>query len=90
MALDVPEKWWHGLKITKHMIVTGGHEEIFRDHITAFIEVLRRNASVHLASHIALDEAHDGPLMDFRSHNLPGSSTKALTEWIITTFSDDS
>ncbi|GAD98387.1 hypothetical protein AOR_1_832114 [Paecilomyces variotii No. 5] len=90
MALDVPEKWWQGFDIAKRIIVTGGHEEIFRDHITAFIEVLRRNASVHLTSHMALDEAHDGPLMEFRSHCLPGSSTKALTEWIIATFSEDS
>jgi hypothetical protein len=62
MALDVPESWWQYLNIVDHVLVIGGHEELFRDHIVQFVEVLRRKSSVDLTSYIALDEAHDGPL----------------------------
>ncbi|GAM36068.1 hypothetical protein TCE0_018f04870 [Talaromyces pinophilus] len=88
MALDVPESWWQDLKIVDHILVTGGHEELFRDHIAQFVEVLRRKSSVDLTAYIALDEAHDGPLMDFRAHRQPGTSTNTVTEWIISTFSN--
>jgi acetyl esterase/lipase len=88
MALDVPESWWQDLKIVDHILVTGGHEEFFRDHIAQFVEVLRRKSSVDLTAYIALDEAHDGPLMDFRAHRQPGTSTNTVTEWIISTFSN--
>jgi hypothetical protein len=74
MALDVPESRWQDLSIVDHVLVTGGHEELFRDHIIQFIDVRRRTSSVNLTTYIALDEAHDGPLMDIRAHRQPGNS----------------
>lgn len=76
------------MNIVNHVLVTGGREELFRDHIVQFVDVLKRMSFVNLTSYIALDEAHDSPLMDFRAHRLPGSSTQAVTNWIISVFSD--
>lgn len=87
MALDVPESWWQDLRIVDHILVTGGHEELFRDHIIQFVDVLRRKSSANLTAYIAIDEAHDGPLMDFRAHRQPGTSANKVTEWIISTLS---
>lgn len=57
----MPESWWEGLgSVVPKVLVTGGHEEIFRDHIFQFIDVLRRKKKNELGMHIALDEAHDG------------------------------
>lgn len=89
MALDVPESWWQNLNIVDHILVTGGHEELFRDHIVQFVDLLKRKSAVDLTTYIALDEAHDGPLMDFRAHRQPRTSTNTVTEWVISTFSNN-
>ncbi|PGH17754.1 hypothetical protein AJ79_00895 [Helicocarpus griseus UAMH5409] len=87
MALDVPEEWWDNMDVVDQMLVTGGHEELFRDHIYQFIDLLRRRTKTSLASYVALDEAHDGPLLDFCTKSNQSKTTQLITEWVISTFS---
>lgn len=86
MALDVPEKWWEGLSVVDRVLVTGGEQEVFRDHIVQLINVLHRKACADLMGHMALGEAHDGPLMDFSAKRAPGESAQVITRWIIEGF----
>ncbi|KAI9927608.1 hypothetical protein AWENTII_006442 [Aspergillus wentii] len=89
MALDVPDKWWNGIEnVVDQIMVTGGQEEIFRDHILQFIDVMQMNG-VELSSYIAPDEAHDGPLMDFSAGRPPSMTTQAITDWLISSFVDE-
>lgn len=88
MALDVPDKWWEGLNIVDNILVTGGEEEVFRDHITQLVDILRSKSRATVAAYISTDEAHDGPLMDFMARRVPGASTGVITKWIIENMSD--
>lgn len=86
MALDVPEEWWGGLDVVDRILVTGGQEEIFRDHIFQFIDVLRRNTQLNVESYICLDEAHDGPLMDFEARRPPSTTSRVIADWTASSF----
>lgn len=85
MALDVPESWWDGLKAVDHILVTGGYEEVFSDHIQQLGEMLNRKSKGNVDLNMA-NEAHDGPLMDFAAGRPPSETTKAITDFIITCF----
>ena len=66
MALDVPETWWEGLDVVDRVLVTAGWEEVFRDHVAQLANVLRRKTRVkQFELLMAMDEAHDAPLMSF-------------------------
>jgi hypothetical protein len=88
MALDVPEKWWEGLDVVENVLVTGGEEEVFRDHIEQLVDVLRSKSRAAVAAYISTYEAHDGPLMDFMARRVPGASTGVITRWIIENMSN--
>lgn len=90
MALDVPETWWEGLDVVDRVLVTAGWEEVFRDHVVQLANVLRRKTRVkQLEWLMAVDEAHDAPLVDFLGKAKPPStSTDKITEWVIRCFSD--
>lgn len=83
MALDAPNTWWEELDSVKNILVTGGEEEVFRDHVVQLLDVLKRKTKTHVTGYMAEKEAHDGPLMDFSAKRPPGPTTKFITEWII-------
>lgn len=89
MALDVPETWWEGLDVVDRVLVTAGWEEVFRDHVAQLANVLRRKTRVkQFELLMAMDEAHDAPLMSFLGKTKPlSTSTDRITEWIIRCFS---
>ena len=89
MALDVPETWWEGLDVVDRVLVTAGWEEVFRDHVAQLANVLRRKTRVkQFELLMAMDEAHDAPLMSFLGETKPlSTSTDRITEWIIRCFS---
>lgn len=89
MALDVPVKWWEGLDVVDHILVTGGEEEAFRDHIVQFIEVLKRTVTKVKLTTLMATEVHDGPLLDFMARRSPGESAQLVTAWIIARFKED-
>lgn len=82
MALDVPESWWDGLKAVDRILVTGGHEEVFSDHVQQLGRMLKRKSQGEVALYMA-DEAHDGPLMDFSAGRPPSATTRAITDFVI-------
>ncbi|PYH77445.1 alpha/beta-hydrolase [Aspergillus uvarum CBS 121591] len=87
MALDVPGEWWDNLKlVVDGLLVTAGQEEIFRDHVGQFVQLIRQRTQVDLIAHISLDEAHDAPLMDFMAHRPPQGTTEVVTRWIVNAF----
>ncbi|RAH47697.1 alpha/beta hydrolase [Aspergillus brunneoviolaceus CBS 621.78] len=87
MALDVPSKWWNNLGlVVDELLVTAGQEEIFRDHVGQFVQLIRQQTTVDLVAHIALDEAHDAPLMDFVARRPPRGTTEIVTRWIVDAF----
>ncbi|KAF9893638.1 hypothetical protein FE257_010950 [Aspergillus nanangensis] len=86
MALDVSEQWWEGLNVVNRILVTGGYEEVFSDHIQQLGAVLGRNTSAEVVLYMA-QEAHDGPLMDFAAGRAPSETTRAITDFIISSFS---
>ncbi|KAK2807372.1 hypothetical protein FQN51_003198 [Onygenales sp. PD_10] len=92
MSLDVPEEWWDNVNdAVEHMLVTGGQEEIFRDHIDKVIDILRRRIKGNnLVTYMAPDEAHDGPLFDFSVHRKPSKMSLLIVSWVISSFSESS
>lgn len=88
MALDVPEEWWEGLDVGAHILVTGGEEEVFRDHIVQLVDVLRRRSTAGVTPYLARDEAHDGPLMNFMAGGMRGGSTGVITRWVVERFQE--
>ncbi|KAL4820743.1 alpha/beta-hydrolase [Aspergillus spinulosporus] len=85
MALDVPESWWDNLKAVDNILVTGGYEEVFSDHIQELGKMLKRKSKGNVDLHMTY-EAHDGPLMDFAAGRPPSETTKAITDFIIACF----
>ncbi|GAB1196651.1 hypothetical protein APSETT444_005926 [Aspergillus pseudonomiae] len=82
MALDVPEKWWEGLDAAERILLTGGYEEVFSDHIQELGATLQRNSTGEVEIYMA-NEAHDGPLMDFAAGRPPSETTRTITHFII-------
>ncbi|OQE37300.1 hypothetical protein PENCOP_c010G01413 [Penicillium coprophilum] len=87
MALDVPERWWEGLEAVQGILVTGGYEEVFSNHIQQLGEMLKRNSEGQVKLYMA-NEAHDGPLMDFAAARPPSGTTKAITDFVISCFKE--
>jgi hypothetical protein len=69
MALDIPEQWWDALDVMNRIIVTGGDQEVFRDHVVELIDVLCRRTNADVMGLISSTKVHDGPLMDFTFKN---------------------
>lgn len=87
MALDVSESWWDNLKAVDRILVTGGYEEVFSDHVQQLGEMLQRKSKGSVTLHMA-NEAHDGPLMDFMAGRPAGATSNAITDFIITCFKE--
>lgn len=85
MALDVPESWWENLTAVDRILVTGGYEEVFCDHIQQLYKMLQRKSRGNVALHMA-NEAHDGPLMDFEAGRPPSETTMAIVNFVISCF----
>jgi hypothetical protein len=85
MALDVPESWWDGFKAVDNILVTGGYEEVFSDHVQQLGAMLKRKSRGNVALYMA-HEAHDGPLMDFAAGRPPSKTTDAITDFVIDCF----
>lgn len=85
MALDVPDSWWEGLDAVQDILVTGGYEEVFSNHIEQLAEMLKRNSNGEVTLHMA-NESHDGPLMDFAAARPPSGTTNAITDFVISCF----
>lgn len=88
MALDVPDQWWDDLAVVERVLVTGGEQEVFRDHVAQLVDVLRRKAiaDVEVVGYIAASEAHDAPLMDFMAGRGPQGSARLMIDWVIEGF----
>ncbi|KAJ5675493.1 hypothetical protein N7462_008390 [Penicillium macrosclerotiorum] len=82
MALDVPESWWNNFEAVDHVLVTGGSEEVFSDHIQRLAQMLERKSIGDVTLFMG-NEAHDGPLMDFSAGKLPSQTTKTITDFVI-------
>ncbi|KAL2817919.1 alpha/beta-hydrolase [Aspergillus cavernicola] len=87
MALDVPESWWGNLDAVQRILVTGGYQEIFSDHVQQLGEMLKRKSKGDVTLHMA-NETHDGPLMDFAAGRAPSETTKAITDFVISCFEE--
>lgn len=88
MALDIPESWWENLDVVDRILVTGGYEEVFSDHVQQLAGVLQRNVAKGEAKLHMANEAHDGPLMDFVAGRPPSGTTRAITDFVITSFKE--
>lgn len=82
MALDVPESWWDSLDSVDRILVAGGYEEVFSDHVQRLGRMLKRRSKGEVALYMA-NEAHDGPLMDFSAGGPPSGTTKTITDFVI-------
>lgn len=87
MSLDVPETWWKGFAAVERIIITGGNEEVFSDHIQHLGEMLKRTSERGVTVHMA-NETHDGPLMDFAAGRRPSETTEAITDFIMSCFEE--
>lgn len=87
MALDVPESWWENLKAVERILVTGGYEEVFGDHVQQLGKMLKRKSKGEVALFMA-NEAHDGPLMDFLAGRPASGTTRAIADFIIACFKE--
>lgn len=87
MALDVSESWWNDLKAVDRILVTGGYEEVFGDHVQQLGKMFKRTSQGEVALYMA-NEAHDGPLMDFSAGRHASGTTRAVTDFIIACFKE--
>ncbi len=85
MALDVPESWWENFSAVDDVLVTGGYEEVFSDHIQQLGLMLERKSTGNVTLYMG-NESHDGPLMDFAAGRLPSQTTKTITDFVISCF----
>ncbi|KAE8325984.1 alpha/beta-hydrolase [Aspergillus sergii] len=85
MALDVPEIWWQNFRSVDRILVTGGYEEVFSDHIQQLGNMLKRQSQGTVTLHMD-SETHDTPLMDFISGRRPSETTKTITSFVISCF----
>lgn len=88
MALDVSESWWDNLKSVDRIIVTGGYEEVFSDHVQQLGKMLQRRSKGEVVLYMA-NETHDGPLMDFSAGRPASETTRAIKDFIIACFKDE-
>lgn len=88
MALDVPESWWENLDVVDRVLVTGGYEEVFCDHVQQLAKMLKKNVAEGEVELYMANEAHDGPLMDFSAGRPPSGTTRAITEFVIASFKE--
>lgn len=87
MALDVPDSWWDSFTAVDHILVTGGYEEVFSDHIQLLGKVLETNCKGNVSLHMS-NETHDGPFMDFAARRPPSATTKAIRDFVIACLKD--
>jgi esterase/lipase superfamily enzyme len=87
MALDVPENWWDNFGAVDRVLVTGGSEEVFSDHIHRLAQMLKRKSIGDVTLYMGT-EAHDGPLMDFSAGRLPSQTTRIITDFVISCFKE--
>ncbi|OKO89617.1 hypothetical protein PENSUB_13683 [Penicillium subrubescens] len=87
MALDVPGSWWENLKAIDRVLVTGGYEEVFSDHIQQLGKMLQSKSHGEVTLYMG-NETHDGPLMDFAAGRRPSETTKTITDFIISCFKE--
>lgn len=85
MALDVPESWWRNFKAVDRILLTGGYEEVFSDHIQQLGNMLKRQSQGTVTLHMG-NETHDTPLMDFISGRRPSETTNTITSFVISCF----
>ncbi|KAL2853404.1 Alpha/Beta hydrolase protein [Aspergillus pseudoustus] len=83
MALDVPESWWDGVDVVDRILVTGGDEEVFSDHVQELGAMLKRRSKGEVALYMARREAHDGPLMDFAAGREASETTRVVTGFVV-------
>jgi hypothetical protein len=89
MALDIPESWWENIDVVDRVLVTGGYEEVFCDHVQQLAKMLQRNVAKGNVELYMANEAHDGPFMDFAAGRPPSETTRAITRFVITSFKDE-
>ncbi|KAL4801252.1 Alpha/Beta hydrolase protein [Aspergillus unguis] len=82
MALDVPDSWWDGFKAVDRVLITGGYEEVFSDHVEQLGQMLKRKTAANVTLYMA-HETHDGPLLDFMTGRRPSQTTKTITDFVI-------
>lgn len=87
MALDVPESWWENFEAVDRVLVTGGYEEVFSDHIQQLGNMIQSKSLGEVTLYMG-NEAHDGPLMDFAAGRGPSETTKTITDFIISCFKE--
>ncbi|KAL4984470.1 alpha/beta-hydrolase [Aspergillus falconensis] len=85
MALDVPESWWDGFHAVDNIVVTGGYEEVFSDHVQQLGAMLKRKSRGEVVLYMG-NEAHDGPLMDFSAGRPPSKTSRVITDFVIDCF----
>ncbi|OBT43657.1 hypothetical protein VE00_05223 [Pseudogymnoascus sp. WSF 3629] len=87
MPLCGNRDWWDGLgKVVRRVYLTGGGEELFRDHIIEFGQILKGLEGLDVQVHIDWKEAHDRTYMDFEDCVVPSKFTIRLGNWVVDCF----
>ena len=91
MPLCGNRNWWNGLgKVVRRIYLTGGGEELFRDHIIEFGQILKGLEGLDVQVHIDWKEAHDRTYMDFEECVAPSKLTIRLGNWVVDSLVVDS
>jgi esterase/lipase superfamily enzyme len=78
---------WENLGAVDRVLVTGGYEEVFSDHIQQLDKMIESKSQGKVTLYMG-NEAHDGPLMDFAAGRRPSETTKTITDFIISCFKE--
>ena len=84
MPLSGNKEWWNNLgTVVSRVYLTGGGEELFRDHIIQFGKVLEGLHGLDAQVHVDGIEAHDRAYMDFETGAALSGSTIRLIDWVV-------
>lgn len=81
-ALDAPASWWEGMgDVVGPVLVTVGDQEVFRDDVVKFAQVLRGvDEGVEVV--MGRGETHEGPVLESEAGRELGETGRAIGRWV--------
>lgn len=86
MAQDADDDWWRMLAdVVSNVYITAGEQELFRDHVVIFANMLRKQApKCRIKLEVGVGEAHDHMLLWEMLNSRENPALRRLDEWFVT------
>lgn len=90
MPLDADDNWWQTLAdVVFNVYITAGEQEMFRDHIIMFADMLRKQSpKCRIKFELGVAEAHDHMLIWEILHARKNPALERLLNWLAKTLGE--